>query len=785
MWTKCVLMGSPGALLAMILLAALPAGCGGPPDDGEPNPVTCGPGEVERIGVEGCCQAGEMPLQDGRCLPAGMQQNGCAAGEAAVEGGPIAGGTCRAAGIPPEMCGEGFEPDGEGGCDPILPAEPCPKGMMAIPGETECHEVAPCGAGRWGDIPVEANTQFVDGSYGGENGPSDGSEQRPWTKIQQGLIAADPGAIVAVADGFYPEHLTISAPRRLWGRCPAAVEVVGPEGEAAILVQLQADGAVVTGLSVRGAGIGVLMTEVADVVVEKVWIHDTTLIGLSVIDLGATSMLLRSSIVELAGVTGAFIGGSTATIEGSVIRDTQLSSMGGGEGVVASNDPDTGRRASLTVISSVVERNNKIGIFVDGSDAIVERSVVRDTEPSAATDPTGWGIGVSADPDKDKDASLVVRTSVIERNHAQGIFAGAETLVEATAVRDTLSTPSTGKHGVGIGVHADPRPGRRTKATVRWSTIAHNQENGVSVVAADAELQGVLIRETEPRDSGEYGWGLVVLDDVDTGDRSALDLRSSVIERSVDLGMMVGGSDAMIEGTAVRDTAPRATDGQFGRGISIQQDPDTGQRSAVTMAGCAVEDNHDVGVIVDGSDADIAATVVRGTKSRMSDLAFGRGVQYQDDPETGARTSGSLRSCLIDGNREVGVMVGDSDVTVDTTAILGTLARESDGLFGDGFAAASLSTEPANSVVVRTRIEKNARAAVAGFSAIVSIEATLSECNELDLAAEHIGDAPVTLQDLGDNVCGCGEQSVACQAKTFNLEPPDAAPLTEVPPGGG
>ena len=30
---------------------------------------------------------------------------------------------------------------------------------MAIPGEPSCHEVAPCGTGTWGDIPVAGDTE--------------------------------------------------------------------------------------------------------------------------------------------------------------------------------------------------------------------------------------------------------------------------------------------------------------------------------------------------------------------------------------------------------------------------------------------------------------------------------------------------------------------------------------------------------------------------------------------------------------------------------------------------
>ena len=85
--------------------------------------------------------------------------------------------------------------DGDVGCEPILPAEPCPAGRMAAPGDVACRPVMECAPGRWGDIPVEPNTQYVDAAYA--DGGSDGSDGKPWTTITQANAEAAPGAIIA------------------------------------------------------------------------------------------------------------------------------------------------------------------------------------------------------------------------------------------------------------------------------------------------------------------------------------------------------------------------------------------------------------------------------------------------------------------------------------------------------------------------------------------------------------------------------------------------------------
>ncbi|MBW2454319.1 MAG: DUF1565 domain-containing protein, partial [Deltaproteobacteria bacterium] len=172
------------------------------------------------------CLPPDRLLDDGRCLAPDVQDDGCRAGELG-----LADGTCQPAGVPPELCAEGFEAV-DGGCQPVLPAEPCPKGTVALPGETACHPLGDCGAAPWGDLPVDGATQYVDAGYTG--GSSDGSAQAPWTTIGEAIAAAAPGALIAVAAGSYAENVMIASKSvRLWGRCAELVEVVGTSGASA------------------------------------------------------------------------------------------------------------------------------------------------------------------------------------------------------------------------------------------------------------------------------------------------------------------------------------------------------------------------------------------------------------------------------------------------------------------------------------------------------------------------------------------------------------------------
>src|SRR5262245_43627725 len=316
------------------MLLVLVAGCGG---EGDEPPPDSPPG--------GCAPA-EWPREDGSCVPPGLPPDmPCPPAEWLRDDG-----VCIPAGVPPDGCGEGFVHDGDRGCERILPDAPCPPGLMAVPGETVCREVAPCAAGTWGDIPVEPDTEYVDASYLGMD--SDGSALKPWTTIQSAVNAASPGAIVAIAAGSYLEDVLVSGKTvRLWGVCPRDVEVVGTGAEiGALLILTGAAATEVRNVAIRGGAVGVVSSGSLDVVLDRVWVHDNASRGVNVQgDLGPTGIALNASLVEDNNEFGFFLEGTDATVEASVIRTTQPVQGLFGRGVNARSDTSTGVPATLVV----------------------------------------------------------------------------------------------------------------------------------------------------------------------------------------------------------------------------------------------------------------------------------------------------------------------------------------------------------------------------------------------------------------------------------------------------
>jgi hypothetical protein len=222
-----------------------------------------------------------------------------------------------------------------------------------------------------------------------------------------------------------------------------------------------------------------------------------------------------------------------------------------------------------------------------------------------------------------------------------------------------------------------------------------------------------VVRDTLPNPGSGIARGIAIADQPATAGRAHVDVLTSLVERCNDVGILIGGSDALVESTRVRDTAVRATDGLWGRGLQAQWDFDTGARAAVTVRACAIERSHETGIAVVSSDATIDATSIVGTQPTL-DGAFGDGLFLYYDPVAGPSSA---------------------------------------GVFG-------------------SRIEASTRAGIANFSALVTLWGSVLECNQIPLDGET-PTGPFTFDDQGANSCGCAGASVPCKALSSMLAPPD------------
>ncbi|HZO12164.1 MAG TPA: hypothetical protein VFB62_02870, partial [Polyangiaceae bacterium] len=505
-----------------------------------------------------------------RCLAPGVQDDGCPAGTLGLEDG-----TCEPAGIPPQLCAAGFEADGQRGCEPILPAEPCPLGSIAVPGDSQCRPVAPCGTGAWGDIPIEPNTIYVDARYQGVD--SDGRAAAPFTTIGEALAAAPDGALIAVAAGSYVEDVSINHRVRLWGVCPDRVTIAGTGAQVAALGVYFGSGTEIHSIGVRGMLAGIDVTGSENVVLDRVWVHDVGWRGINTdTNFGPTSLTVSGSLIEGGREMGiSVMGAMTATVEQSVVRDTAPRLGGATAGIsiqlrCTERACEPEQRPSVTVRGSLLERNENLGLIVGGSEARIEGSVIRTTRSNAGHE-NGVGIAttLACHPSgvcyPEAPIRVAVVSSIVEQNQEYGLFAyGGETTIEGSVFRETLPL-ANGEFGFGINIEACepefPCP-TRPRVSLRSSLIDRNQHIGMSAAGADATIDGTLFRDTLPRAFDNVSGNGLILTCYETGSgcppaaRTVATVRGSLLERNHDVSLSVAGSEALLEGVVVRDTLP-------------------------------------------------------------------------------------------------------------------------------------------------------------------------------------------------------------------------------------
>jgi hypothetical protein len=159
-----------------------------------------------------------------------------------------------------------------------------------------------------------------------------------------------------------------------------------------------------------------------------------------------------------------------------------------------------------------------------------------------------------------------------------------------------------------------------------------NRSTGLEVHGSDATLEGVVVRGTLPDEATqEFGGGVAVQADVAALAPASLTARGVVAAENHEFGVFVSGATVQLDGLVMRDTLPRQSDQRFGNGLLVQVLCDVlpcepPLPTTAVLRGSLIENNHYVGVAVVGADATLDAVLVRGTAPRPTDGAFGDGI---------------------------------------------------------------------------------------------------------------------------------------------------------------
>jgi hypothetical protein len=579
--------------------------------------------------------------------PQPSQPVGCAPGEATR-----ADGSCRPAGILPEECAEGFVHQGD---ECIAPAPACGPGQMALVDEAACREVAPCPEGTWGDIPVDNATVFVDASF---QGTSTGTSSAPYALIQDAVDAAAPGAIVAIAEGAYLESITLFEPVRLWGRCPALVSIVG-QSTMALRVNAAAAGSEVRDLAITGAGVGLVAAGADGVVADRLWVHDTSAPGIDVEETGTPVVLtVTRSLIERTAIAGAAALGGRLVFERGVVRDLISAS---GAGIYAHTGNFSQAPGAIEVRGALVERVKGYGVYVDASSAIIEGSLVRDIFPQSSDGLFGRGV------DAENGADVSVRASRIERTADELVFLnGSHAAIETTVVAEVIDSTSSSVAGRGVNVQAQPETGARGSVSLRASVVHHSREFGVFLGASDGDMESTVVRDVLPRSDGLFGRGIAVQAEEASPGTPTFSVRDSVVEHCHEVAIMASGAELVIDHSAVRDIWPAPANQRLGRGIAVQFDPDSMGPSHVEVVRSIVERTIEGGIYVAGSSVKVMDSEVKDTAPEAVQGIYGDGIAVLSYL---LPASAEVQNALIAGNARAGISAFGATVSVGGTTL--------------------------------------------------------------------------------------------------------------------
>ena len=246
---------------------------------------------------------------------------------------------------------------------------------------------------------------------------------------------------------------------------------------------------------------------------------------------------------------------------------------------------------------------------------------------------------------------VTVHDVTLTENDVLGVVViggGNEAVLDRVTIRDTR-TDAQGNWGYGLDV------GSSSSATATDCLLDANSTLGINIYGSGAEvvLENVTVSNTQPKDNGDYGYGVQVMD------WGTLIATNCTFEGNTDRGVRAldAGSRVELYGGVIRGTLQSAATG-YGLGIHADQ------QATVIAEGTLVEGNCWGGIILEdsGTSAELDGVEVRDTIA-TGEVETGIGIR--------ASLGASLTAtdCVVDGNSSVGILIGHEGTTAQLTRV--------------------------------------------------------------------------------------------------------------------
>jgi hypothetical protein len=488
----------------------------------------------------------------------------CAAAEVRTASGCVRVGVGK--------CGFGFDPDGNGGCEPDFKIQSCADATYLRPGLTSCSALTSSCAnpGEFGSVSAAIGT-VVYVSARSESAPPGA----PWYPTIEDALAQQTGDLtIMLAQGTHRAHAEIRQRRvRLLGACAARTTLQSTDARPAITVHLGADGSSFEDFAVTGAGQGIAVSGAANITLIGLWLHDLGGPGVEFDDAESWSSnpdayrqpsgSIERCLVQRATDIGVAAYGAKLDVRLTQISETLPVAPGQrAYGVVARPSPvfnlvdtsvvDARHPSELTISRAFIEQSRGAGVFVEGSSSEIDSTLIRDIQPDLSGH--GVAIDVRAHTPVRVPTTLVLKQSILESAHdaVLRIWNADSASVEDTVLRDSGANMSGRCRGNGIRARYDLARDAQLglRLSVQNTLIARTRQAGLHIEGGKAVVQDTLIRDSlaEPCRSA-FGDGIAVQASA-TGPAGVTILRSR-IENAARAGVANFDSQTSLENVLV------------------------------------------------------------------------------------------------------------------------------------------------------------------------------------------------------------------------------------------
>jgi len=444
---------------------------------------------------------------------------------------------------------------------------------------------------------------------------------------------------------------------------------------------------------------------------------------------GPAKLTLKDCLLHGNRNVGVAVAGSDATLERTVVRYTKPQDKDGkyGIGLQAGFGVPGETASTVTIDDCLFADNHGQGLSLWGAKATVRRTVVRGTEPQSADGKYGTGIKAGPLGQQLLQADLTVQDCLVQDNSSFGVeLDGAKALLERTVVRDTRARTDK-KYGIGVQGY------NGADMTVKECLVVGNRQMGISLMGCTGTVERSIVRDTAPQlldKAAGYG---IAAEFYKVG--SVLSVKDSLVANNTTVGVSLEDASATIEGTVVRDTRPKALDLTAGDGIQAIGE---GQApSVLTVKECLVSNNRNSGISVYGTKASIERTIVQDTGPRESDRKGVAGVEVRAWLEVSSELT--MKDSLVSNNRGVGLQLCGSSGTVERTVVRDSLPRALDGIGGHGIVARRIEDLPSTLELADCEVASNRSVGIAVLASTATVDRTVVRETRADAADNRFG----------------------------------------------